>query len=182
MKDIIVLNHCLCPDTTGSCECPPVCVLTMKKTKKQVFFDIDDYDLVDAHNWTVDKYGYCVTTTKTKREYLHNILMPNNTNNPDLSVDHKNINPADNRRQNLRLATRSQQIINQHVRIDNTSGFKGVSKKNGNWRARWYVGSGKNNRRERYFNIKKYGSDELAKQAAIAYNDFKRSTEPFYNQ
>ena len=41
-------------------------------------------------------------------------------------VDHKNLNTLDNRRENLRPCTRSQNVANSKKRIHNTSGFKGV--------------------------------------------------------
>lgn len=42
-------------------------------------------------------------------------------------VDHKNQNPLDNQRSNLRLCTPSQNNQNAAVRKDNTSGYKGVA-------------------------------------------------------
>lgn len=47
--------------------------------------------------------------------------------------DHKNRNGLDNRHKNLRRATASQQTMNQGLRKDNTSGFKGVSWYAGKW-------------------------------------------------
>lgn len=46
---------------------------------------------------------------------------------PGQEVDHVNRDGLDNRRANLRVATRSQQIANQDIRLDNTSGYRGVS-------------------------------------------------------
>lgn len=46
---------------------------------------------------------------------------------PEIDLDHKNGNPSDNRITNLRLATESQNLCNAKIRIDNTSGVKGVS-------------------------------------------------------
>lgn len=46
---------------------------------------------------------------------------------PSGQIDHINNNPADNRWSNLRLATESQQKQNTKRRLDNKSGFKGVS-------------------------------------------------------
>ena len=51
--------------------------------------------------------------------YVHGVL-------PKI-VDHKDLNRSNNRIDNLRLATRAQNIANQAAHKDNTSGFKGVS-------------------------------------------------------
>lgn len=50
----------------------------------------------------------------------------------------EHINPnatLDNRRSNLRIATRAQNNANRRMRKDNTSGFKGVSAYRGKWKA-----------------------------------------------
>jgi hypothetical protein len=44
-----------------------------------------------------------------------------------LEVDHRNGDGLDNRFENLRVATHAQNVQNQRVRADNTSGLKGVS-------------------------------------------------------
>jgi hypothetical protein len=53
-------------------------------------------------------------------------------------TDHANGNGLDNRRENLRSATRSQNICNARRQNNNTSGFKGVSWRSdrGKWRVR----------------------------------------------
>lgn len=63
---------------------------------------------------------------------------------PD-EIDHVNGNPADNRPENLRPATRSQQNMNRATQTNNTSGQKGVYwfKAKGYWHARIKV-NGKN--------------------------------------
>lgn len=45
---------------------------------------------------------------------------------PDSDIDHINGDRADNRASNLRLATRSQNLLNQPARSYNKTGFKGV--------------------------------------------------------
>ena len=53
--------------------------------------------------------------------------------------DHKNGNPLDNRRNNLRPATKPQQSFNKKLRSDNSTGFKGVSIDKGRFRARIHI-------------------------------------------
>lgn len=48
---------------------------------------------------------------------------------PSRDIDHKDTDPANNSWNNLRLATESQNIANSRLRKDNTTGYKGVSKK-----------------------------------------------------
>jgi len=53
-------------------------------------------------------------------------------------IDHRDGNPLNNRWNNLRLSTRSENCANRRRDITNTSGFKGVSfdRRRGNWIAR----------------------------------------------
>lgn len=56
---------------------------------------------------------------------------------PEKYLDHINGNPEDNRIENLRLASPSQNISNSRLRQDNPTGVKGVRRKpNGRWHAR----------------------------------------------
>jgi hypothetical protein len=52
---------------------------------------------------------------------------------PGLEVDHINGDRLDNRRINLRIATRSQNAMNRPRTRTNTSGFKGVSRLGSLW-------------------------------------------------
>jgi hypothetical protein len=56
---------------------------------------------------------------------------------PHLQVDHRDTDKANNRIENLRLATNSQNHINKGLPVNNTSGFKGVcwDSSVGKWRA-----------------------------------------------
>jgi AP2 domain len=91
-------------------------------------------------------------------QYLHNFLaglygLPK-------SPDHVNRNGLDNRRENLRPATPSQQGANRDRYSNNTSGYKGVRQERGKWRARICL-RGK---------LDHLGYFEVKEDAARAYN------------
>jgi hypothetical protein len=56
---------------------------------------------------------------------------------PASGIDHRNLDRADNRIDNLREATNSQNFGNTKKRVNNTSGYKGVyfDRRTGKWRA-----------------------------------------------
>jgi len=60
-------------------------------------------------------------------------------------IDHANRNKADNRRENLRECSVAENAWNQTLRIDNSSGYKGVHFNNEKrkWQARIRTGEGK---------------------------------------
>lgn len=108
-----------------------------------------DFALVDAADapllmpchWRVIK-GYAVRTVNHRMVSMHReILHPQ----PEEEVDHINGNRLDNRRSNMRLATRHQNAKNAPAPRSNTSGVKGVSwdKTRGRWVARIRIGPGR---------------------------------------
>lgn len=98
-----------------------------------ILIDLDDLSLASEYNWYLNKgYGYTHDPVLKKTISIHRLLM----NPPDfLEVDHINHLPWDNRRSNLRISTTAQNQYNSKLRIDNTSGYKGVSynKKREKW-------------------------------------------------
>lgn len=90
--------------------------------------DEADAELASQYRWGVYRrwHSYYARTTRRQDGYkhLHHVLM----GLPDDSViDHINGDGLDNRRENLRIATNSQNGMNQRIRSDNVSGYKGVS-------------------------------------------------------
>lgn len=118
----------------------------------EFFVDIDDYEKVKDFCWRVDKRGYVVSNSrngKNKTIFIHRIIM----NVPDdLFVDHKNWDKSNNRKENLRVATKSQNNTNIKRKTNNTSGYPGVTKtKNNHYVSRisscgkrYYLGTYKN--------------------------------------
>ena len=111
--------------------------------------DLEDYERISRFKWNINKSrhtSYAVRTTRASEGKRGNhIIMHREILLTDEAVDHINRNGLDNRRANLRPATRSQNSRNASKRSDNTSGFKGVGiyKPYGNWRARITVETGK---------------------------------------
>lgn len=91
---------------------------------------------------------------------------------PNFHIDHANGEPGDNRWNNLRQASVSQNMANKNVRIDSRSKFKGVRKNCHKWESRIKV-----NGRETY--LGNFSSPEEAHAAyvgasRILYGDFAK--------
>lgn len=85
--------------------------------------DDEDYINLSKWKWRKNSQGY-VRRSIPNGEFLHRLLL----NAPkDKLVDHINRNPLDNRRSNLRLCTPSYNNINQKLKANNKTGFRGVS-------------------------------------------------------
>ena len=86
---------------------------------------------------SIDGCGYLQCTVNGKRHYVHRLIfMYHNGYLPDY-IDHINCKKNDNRIENLRSCSRSENNYNQGISRRNKSGLKGVSfdKKNKKWRA-----------------------------------------------
>jgi hypothetical protein len=96
--------------------------------------DDADFEALSKRRWSYNQ-GYAVhyVPGSTQMMFMHRLIM---TPPPDLQVDHINQNRLDNRRSNLRFATRSQNQANKGIQINNTSGYKGVTCHNGRWEVR----------------------------------------------
>jgi hypothetical protein len=86
-------------------------------------FDKEEYESVRTRNWHRSANAYVsssVIVDGTKKElYMHNLVMGRmgyNGKGQTETVDHINRNGFDNRKENLRIATQSNQNINQRQR------------------------------------------------------------------
>ena len=85
--------------------------------------------------------GYLIICIDYKHFYAQRVAWLYMTGEwPEDEVDHENRVPDDNRWENLRPATSSQQKMNTGMRKDNTSGVRGVRRK----RSRWVANIGVN--------------------------------------
>lgn len=83
-----------------------------------------DYGEAKKHRWWVDKgSGYFVTSVGGLLQYLHRLIMPDREG---LVCDHRNRDKSDNRRENLRYATKKENAQNRSMGRNNTSGYIGV--------------------------------------------------------
>lgn len=95
---------------------------------EKFLIDKEDYDLVHKYCWFVfnsksGKYIASHEPCSSKSLFLHRMIM----NCPDdYFVDHINHNTLDNRKNNLRIVSKSQNAMNARVRCDNNSGYTGV--------------------------------------------------------
>lgn len=87
--------------------------------------DSEDVPRIRYIKWKLSTSGYVMNTPKFKgsNQHLSRIIL-----NVDDFVDHINHNPLDNRKQNLRVVTKSQNQMNAN--------YKGVSKQGNKWCAR----------------------------------------------
>lgn len=85
------------------------------------------------------KEGYFTLNLRELGLYLaHRVVWALHYGDPgNMTVDHKDTDRTNNRIENLRLATKAQQMYNQGAPAHNTSGTKGLrfSEKTGGWHA-----------------------------------------------
>lgn len=109
-------------------------------TNKEVIFNIKHLEEIKKYRWTINNCDYCITTSKVDERYIlmHRLIV----DCPEsLVVDHINHNTLDNRDNNLRICDQGDNLKNLKTRIDNKSGFRGISfhKRSGKWRCEMRV-------------------------------------------
>ncbi len=111
---------------------------------EEFYFDIEDYDKIKDYYWYKNDQGYLLAYTRNKTIRMHKLFVNGRY------IDHINGNVFDNRKSNLRPATKSQNGMNRGLQINNTVGVTGVywHKKNNKWvayitinRKNIYIGS-----------------------------------------
>lgn len=102
--------------------------------------DRSDFGWVCRSKWRVYSYGTsanllkCAVTSINKKNYrLHRLIL--NVTDPRIIIDHIDNNGLNDCRDNLRIATHSQNGANRRANFNSSSIYKGVSKDGGFWRA-----------------------------------------------
>ena len=140
-----------------------------KNASKTALIDSEDVDKVSLYNWYYDgTHGYISCTQKTVGDirYLHHLIMGKPPTG--MVIDHINKNKLDNRKTNLRFATKRQNGLNANLSKRNPSGHVGVV-----WRKRekrWSAGIsiGGINKHLGYFNDIKEAI-KVREEAVLAY-------------
>lgn len=130
---------------------------------KVAIVDDDDFERINAYKWFYHSQGYAACMFGRKMVLMHRVIM----NTPQgMETDHANRDRLDNRRENLRICTQSQNQSNRAIGTNNTSGYKGVS-----WRpekSKWLAHITVNGQR------KHLGYFDTPEQAADAYDEASR--------
>lgn len=101
-------------------------------TGEVVYFSPEDLALVKSHSWSRNSHRYAGARIDGRIQLLHRLIFPQWK-----QIDHRNTNPLDNRRSNLRPASTSQNVANRAKYAGTTSRFKGVGWDKG--RDKWLV-------------------------------------------
>jgi hypothetical protein len=118
--------------------------------------------------------GYWLIGFNGKIYFCHRVIYKifNKINIQDTEIDHEDRNPDNNKIENLRIATRSEQNFNQGIRSNNTSGIKGIHwhKRYNKWVARISV----NGKRHHlgYFDDKYEAERAVIKKREELHGDF----------
>lgn len=132
-----------------------------------VLVDDEDLERVLKLKWHINTIGYVVSdqrkTHKGKRDgkvvLLHRFIL----DFPDSQIDHKNQNRLDNRKENLRLATKAENMMNRGAPKHSKTGIKGVIWDNTRQKYRVYA---KNNGKQYHI-----GFFDDIEEARTAYNE-----------
>ena len=126
--------------------------------------DDEDFEKVSKYNWYVNDRSktrntfYAEAHDNDKRLRMHRFV----TNCPKgMMVDHINGNGLDNRKENLRICTASENLMNRAAVRKNIFGYKGVEKNGTTFSTRIKA------KGVRYY----LGNFRTPKEAAIAYNN-----------
>ena len=111
------------------------------------YIDYEDFEKVSKYFWT-----YCngYARKSNNRQPMHRFVLGlGEAERYKIEVDHINRNRLDNRKSNLRIVTRQENMYNKSEYKNNTSGIKGVK-----WnkdRQKWQVQINHNKKRIHFF-------------------------------
>ena len=146
-------------------------ITNLRKESETVLVDLEDYPFLSSLKWSIRKtpqndFRVRCTSAGYDSQELHQILLPAEDG---LLCDHINRNPLDNRRNNLRIVSRSVNATNARARTESKSGVRGVyyrPARPGIAKAAWICEWSTNGvRNTKSFSVGVYGDDEAFERA-----------------
>ena len=96
----------------------------------------EDHIFLIGFSWSMNT-GYVRGWVNGKCRYIHRLIAERiGLNLTKREIDHIDGDKLNNQRDNLRIATRSQNITGRSILKNNMSGYKGVTKRKNKWQAR----------------------------------------------
>ena len=113
-----------------------VVTVELSNSNKSFICDVEEWELRKQYCWALHHTGYAYTTIDNKYITFHESMF--NYDKSINPIDHINLNRLDDCKMNLRMVTKSQNMMNRDILSSNTSGCTGVhyNDKNGLWVAR----------------------------------------------
>jgi hypothetical protein len=132
---------------------------------------------VGAEAGCLDKAsGYMNVRFRGERYQVHRVAWKifYGTLPANVDIDHRDLNKSNNKIENLRRASRSNNCMNTAIRSNSTSGYKGVSLRAdmNKWRARITVGGKR--RCIGYFETREQAHDAYSRAMIEAHGEFAR--------
>lgn len=145
-------------------------ILTNSRMEEVGRAKIDKEDLEKVQNvgrWSLTVKGYVYNSNS--ETWMHRVITGVNDGEDVDHIKTGKLSRSDNRKNNLRVATPTQNSHNQDIRINNTSGFKGVNfcKNTGKWIARIRINGKRKN----------LGRFDTPKEASLAYEKEAKETQ-----
>lgn len=160
-----------------------------KREKCRTQIDIDDINKIKPYRWSGKNESngiYIITDTNGKKLYIQDVICDNTQK--EFIIDHKDRDSLNNRKNNLRHCSHSQNSMNCSIRKNNTSGVTGVcwDAENDKWIAQIRI-NGKGKKLGRYKN--KEDAIEVREKAELKYfkefsprfDELKEKHKEYYN-
>ncbi len=111
--------------------------IKLRNSLQVAIIDDEDFPLIGDYKWRLSGEGYAISfeydlDDSPRSVFMHRLI---NATPPDGITDHIDRDRLNNRRRNLRTASRSVNSLNGDVPVTNRSGYRGVSWHSGKWRA-----------------------------------------------
>jgi hypothetical protein len=164
----------------------------MKKIKLSnydypAFVDDEDYNTLSKFTWRAQiRNGKLLAVVrsvqlsnprKVRHYFLHREIL--NITDSKVFVDHKDLNPLNNQKNNLRPCNRTQNTRNQGLNKNNTSGFKGVMRSKSKFKAVIKISNKKCHIGQ--FKTAKEAADAYDKRAKEAFGEFAKTNKELWN-